>query len=179
MYGGEVEDARGGGGRAPVADAVEQVVTGRGDRGGPRCARRRGLPRAHRVPAPAVPLCPFRGSPDRFGLRSPGHLALRLLGLFGEEREEFVGQAQIEGVLGVRTGTRVAAGGGVGGGTGVGARIGGRHGDAPLRRRGGSCSSGMKGVGDGDVDGLGVDRTDEFVEAVQPGQQVGLAAQNG
>lgn len=36
-----------------------------------------------------------------------------------------------------------------------------------------------EGVGEGDVDGLGVDRADEFIEAVQPGQQVGLAAQDG
>lgn len=34
-----------------------------------------------------------------------------------------------------------------------------------------------RGVGDGDVDGLGVDGTHEFIEAVQPGQHVGLAAQ--
>ena len=39
--------------------------------------------------------------------------------------------------------------------------------------------SGVEGVGDGDVDGLGVDRADEFVEAVQPGEQIGLAAQDG
>ncbi len=42
-----------------------------------------------------------------------------------------------------------------------------------------AASSGMERVGEGDVDGLGVDRADEFVEAVQPGQQVGLAAQDG
>lgn len=35
-----------------------------------------------------------------------------------------------------------------------------------------------EGVGDGDVDGLGVDGTDEFVEAVQSSEQVGLAAQD-
>lgn len=36
-----------------------------------------------------------------------------------------------------------------------------------------------EGVGDGDVDGLGVDRADEFVQTVHAGQQIGLAAQDG
>ncbi|GAA2767751.1 hypothetical protein GCM10010103_67930 [Streptomyces paradoxus] len=39
--------------------------------------------------------------------------------------------------------------------------------------------SAVQGVGDGDVDGLAVYRPDEFVETVQPGQQVRFAAQDG
>lgn len=38
------------------------------------------------------------------------------------------------------------------------------------------CSA-VQRIGDGDVHGLGVDRPDQFVEAVEPGQQIGLAAQ--
>lgn len=36
-----------------------------------------------------------------------------------------------------------------------------------------------EGVGDGDVDGLGVDRADEFVQAAQAGEQIRLAAEGG
>lgn len=92
-----------------------------------------------------------------------------------EQRDEFVGQPHVQRVLGA-----AGLGGGTGSGVGVGARIGGRHGDAPLSSFScswGSSSVGVEGVGDGDVDGLGVDRADEFVEAVQPGHEVGLAAQ--
>lgn len=41
------------------------------------------------------------------------------------------------------------------------------------------CSLKGEGVGDGDVDGLGVDRPDEFVETAQPREQIGFGPQGG
>lgn len=122
--------------------------------------------------------------------------------LHSEESNEFLGKTQVQRVLAVPAG--VGAVGTNGEGIGVGARVGGRHGallsgprwitflgklmrwalfDSVAKfRYGGKFGFGrgseMKGVGNGDVDGLGIHRSDQFVQAVQPGQQVGLAAQD-
>src|SRR5207302_121112 len=77
-YGDEAEDAHGGRGRSPVSDTVEQVVTGRGDGSGVRRAL---------VVARECTLALGRAL-------SPGFL--------GKEREELVGEAQVQGVLDVR-----------------------------------------------------------------------------
>jgi hypothetical protein len=122
-HGGEVEDACGCPDRPPAADTVEQVVPVRNPA---------------RVPG--------RG-PARVPVRSPGRVPVPRSGAPGEQRDQFVGEAQVERVLavragaGFRAGARAGSGAGSGfesggaGGNGVGARIGGRHGDAPLRRR--------------------------------------------
>ena len=161
VHGREAEVAHGCGDRAPVGEVVKEAAV-------PRDGGRRGGEGG----------CSGRMR-DRGG--TDGATTVRLS--LGAEGGELFGQLQVEGVLAVRTGLRATAGSGirsaVGPGDGAGARVDGRQGDAPLRRGDGRCSSGVKGVGDGDVDGLGVDRADEFIEAVQPGQQIGLAAQDG
>ena len=122
-YGNEVEHADGRGGRPPVTDTVEQVITGR--RAADTLCRLTGQ-------APPRVYLGFLSYRILASLGLLGFLAYRILASrFLSSRVE-AGPARTRAAL-TRPRAHVGAGVGGGDGTGVGVGVGERHGEAPVR----------------------------------------------